>query len=153
MRDTNPFDLKVLKDQPKEYLNTDKFIKFLNNKKIIIRKDNLPRFADTHGIKMARKKREGSGGSVPTIYKIPTKAKLDEIKKTMSLNNNNALGKENLKNKEKKILEIFDQAQNKKESKSSIADKVAKALGVSCNRKLVRRVLNEKRSPMLSKLL
>ncbi len=153
MRDTNPFDLKVLKDQPKEYLNTDKFIKFLNNKKIIIRKDNLPRFADTHGIKMARKKREGSGGSVPTIYKIPTKAKLDEIKKNMSLNNNNSLGKENLKNKEKKILEIFDQAQNKKESKSSIADKVAKALGVSCNRKLVRRVLNEKRLPMLSKLL
>ena len=153
MRDTNPFDLKVLKDQPKEYLNTDKFIKFLNNKKIIIRKDNLPRFADTHGIKMAKKKREGSGGSVPTIYKIPTKAKLDEIKKTMLLNNNNSLGKENLKNKEKKILEIFDQAQNNKESKSSIADKVAKALGVSCNRKLVRRVLNEKRSPMLSKLL
>ena len=152
MRDTNPFDLKVLKDQPKEYLNTDKFIKFLNNKKIIIRKDNLPRFADTHGIKMAKKKREGSGGSVPTIYKIPTKAKLDEIKKTMLLNNNNSLGKENLKNKEKKILEIFDQAQNKKESKSSIADKVAKALGVSCNRKLVRRVLNEKRSLMLSKL-
>ena len=153
MKDTNPFDLKVLEDQPKEYLDTDEFIKFLNNKKIIIRKDNLPRFADTHGIKMARKTREGSGGSVPTIYKIPTKAKLDEIKKTMSLNNNNALGKENLKNKEKKILEIFDKAENKKESKSSIADKVAKALGVPCNRKLVRRVLNEKRSSKLSKLL
>ena len=153
MKDTNPFDLKVLEDQPKEYLDTDKFIKFLNNKKIIIRKDNLPRFADTHGIKMAKKTREGSGGSVPTIYRIPTKAKLDEIKKTMSLNNNNALGKENLKNKEKKILEIFDKAENKKESKSSIADKVAKALGVPCNRKLVRRVLNEKRSSKLSKLL
>ena len=153
MKDTNPFDLKVLEDQPKEYLDTDEFIKFLKNKKIIIRKDNLPRFADTHGIKMAKKTREGSGGSVPTIYKIPTKAKLDEIKKTMSLNNNNALGKENLKNKEKKILEIFDKAENKKESKSSIADKVAKALGVPCNRKLVRRVLNEKRSSKLSKLL
>jgi len=153
MKDTNPFDLKVLEDQPKEYLDTDEFIKFLNNKKIIIRKDNLPRFADTHGIKMAKKTREGSGGSVPTIYKIPTKAKLDEIKKTMSLNNNNALGKENLKNKEKKILEIFDKAENKKESKSSIADKVSKALGVPCNRKLVRRVLNEKRSSKLSKLL
>ena len=152
MKDTNPFDLKVLEDQPKEYLDTDEFIKYLNNKKIIIRKDNLPRFADTHGIKMAKKTREGSGGSVPTIYKIPTKAKLDEIKKTMSLNNNNALGKENLKNKEKKILEIFDKAENKKESKSSIADKVAKALGVPCNRKLVRRVLNEKRSSKLSKL-
>ena len=153
MKDTNPFDLKVLEDQPKEYLDTDEFIKFLNNKKIIIRKDNLPRFADTHGIKMAKKTREGSGGSVPTIYKIPNKVKLDEIKKTMSLNNNNALGKENLKNKEKKILEIFDKAENKKESKSSIADKVAKALGVPCNRKLVRRVLNEKRSSKLSKLL
>ena len=153
MKDTNPFDLKVLEDQPKDYLDTDEFIKYLNNKKIIIRKDNLPRFADTHGIKMAKKTREGSGGSVTTIYKIPTKAKLDEIKKTMSLNNNNALGKENLKNKEKKILEIFDKAENKKESKSSIADKVAKALGVPCNRKLVRRVLNEKRSSKLSKLL
>ena len=153
MKDTNPFDLKVLEDQPKEYLDTDEFIKFLNNKKIIIRKDNLPRFADTHGIKMAKKTREGSGGSVPTIYKIPTKAKLDKIKKNMSLNNNNALGKENLKNKKKKILEIFDKAENKKESKSSIANKVVKALGVPCNRKLVRRVLNEKRSSKLSKLL
>ena len=153
MKDTNPFHLKILEDQPKEYFDTDEFIKFLYNKKIIIRKDNLPRFADTHGIKMAKKTREGSGGSVPTIYKIPTKAKLDEIKKTMSLNNNNALGKENLKNKEKKILEIFDKAENKKESKLSIADKVVKALGVPCNRKLVRRVLNEKRSSKLSKLL
>ena len=153
IKDTNPFDLKILEEEPKDYLDTDEFAEFLIKKKIIVRKDNLPRFADTHGIKMAKKTREGSGGSVPTIYKIPTKAKLDEIKKTMSLNNNNALGKENLKNKEKKILEIFDKAENKKESKSSIADKVAKALGVPCNRKLVRRVLNEKRSSKLSKLL
>ena len=153
IKDTNPFDLKILEEEPKDYLDTDEFAEFLIKKKITVRKDNLPRFADTHGIKMAKKTREGSGGSVPTIYKIPTKAKLDEIKKTMSLNNNNALGKENLKNKEKKILEIFDKAENKKESKSSIADKVAKALGVPCNRKLVRRVLNEKRSSKLSKLL
>ena len=153
IKDTNPFDLKILEEEPKDYLDTDEFAEFLIKKKIKVRKDNLPRFADTHGIKMAKKTREGSGGSVPTIYKIPTKAKLDEIKKTMSLNNNNALGKEKLKNKEKKILEIFDKAENKKESKSSIADKVAKALGVPCNRKLVRRVLNEKRSSKLSKLL
>ena len=152
-KDTNPFDLKVLENEPKDYLDTEDFSKFLKKKNISVREDNLPRFADTHGIKMAKKTREGSGGSVPTIYKIPNKAKLDEIKKTMSLNNNNALGKENLKNKEKKILEIFDKAENKKESKSSIADKVAKALGVPCNRKLVRRVLNEKRSSKLSKLL
>jgi len=48
---------------------------------------------------------------------------------------------------------FFKVFENKKESKSSIADKVAKALGVPCNRKLVRRVLNEKRSSKLSKLL
>ena len=152
-KNSNPFELKELGKPSKDYLDTDDFAEFLIKKKIIVRKDNLPRFADRHGIKMAKKTREGSGGSVPTIYKIPNKVKLDEIKKTMSLNNNNALGKENLKNKEKKILEIFDKAENKKESKSSIADKVAKALGVPCNRKLVRRVLNEKRSSKLSKLL
>ena len=153
MKDTNPFDLKVLENEPKDYLDTVDFFKFLKKKNISVREDNLPRFAEGHGIKMAKKIREGSAGSVPTIYKIPSKAKLEEIKKTMSLNNNNALGKENLKNKEKKILEIFDKAENKKESKSSIADKVAKALGVPCNRKLVRRVLNEKRSSRLNKLL
>ena len=152
-KNSNPFELKELGKPSKDYLDTEDFAEFLLKKKIIVRKDNLPRFADTHGIKMAKKTREGSGGSVPTIYKIPTKAKLDEIKKTMSLNNNNALGKENLKNKEKKILEIFDKAENKKESKSSIADKVTKALGVPCNRKLVRRVLSENRSSKLSKLL
>ena len=153
IKDTNPFDLKVLENEPKDYLDTEDFSKFLKKKNISVREDNLPRFADTHGIKMAKKTREGSGGSVPTIYKIPTNAKLDEIKKNMSLNNNNALGKESLKNKKKKILEIFDKAENKKESKSSIADKVAKALGVPCNRKLVRRVLNKKRSSRLNKLL
>ena len=152
-KNSNPFELKELGKPSKDYLDTDDFAEFLIKKKIIVRKDNLPRFADRHEVKMAKKIREGSAGSVPTIYKRPSKAKLDEIKKTMSLNNNNALGKENLKNKEKKILEIFDKAENKKESKSSIADKVAKALGVPCNRKLVRRVLNEKRSSKLSKLL
>ena len=153
IKDTNPFDLKVLENEPKDYLDTEDFSKFLKKKNISVREDNLPRFADRHGIKMARQVREGSAGSVPTIYKIPSKAKLEEIIKTMSLNNNNALGKENIKKKEKKILEIFDKAENKKESKSSIADKAAKALGVPCNRKLVRRVLNEKRSSKLSKLL
>jgi len=152
-KDTNPYDLKVLEEERKDYLDTDDFSKLLKKKNILVRQDNLPRFANTHGIKMAKKIREGSAGTVPTIYKIPSKAKLEEIKKNMSLNNNNALGKENIKKKEKKILEIFDKAENKKESKSSISNKVAKALGVPCNRKLVRRVLNEKRSSRLSKLL
>ena len=151
-KDTNPFDLKNLNTQPKDYLDTNDFSKFLKKKNILVREDNLPRFADRHGIKMAKKKREGSGGSVPTIYKIPTKAKLEEIIKNMSLSNNNALGEENIKKKEKKILEIFDKAENHKESKSSIADKVANVLGVPCNRKLVRKVLNKKRSSKLDKL-
>ena len=153
MKDTNPFDLKVLAKAPKDYLDTDEFFEFLVKKNISVRKDNLPRFAYAHNIKISKKKREGSGGTVPTIYKVPTMSKLEEIKKTMSLNNNNALGKENVEKKEKKILEIFDNAENKKESKSSIADKVTKALGIPCNRKLVRRVLSEKRSSRLSKLL
>ena len=153
MRNTNPFDLNLLNEEPKDYLDTDKFFDFLFKKNISVRKDNLPRFAERHRIKMAKKVREGSAGSVPTIYKIPTKTKLEEIKKILSLNNNNKLGKENVKKKEKKILEIFDKAENKKESKSSIADKVAEALGIPCNRKLVRRVLSEKRSSRLNKLL
>ena len=151
-KNTNPFDLKNLNTQPNDYLDTNDFSKFLKKKNISVRQDNLPRFADRHGIKMAKKTREGSSGSVPTIYKIPTKAKLEEIIKNMSLSNNNSLGKENIKKKEKKILEIFDKAENQKESKSSIADKVAKVLGVPCNRKLVRRVLNKKRSSKLNKL-
>ena len=152
MKDSNPFELKVLKEQPKEYLDTDEFINFLKKKNITVRKDNLPRFADRHNIKMSKKKREGSAGSVPTIYKVPNKMKLEEIKDKMSLNNNNDLGKQIIKDKEQKILEIFDKAENKKESKTSIADKVAGLLGVPCNRKLVRRVLDEKRSSKLSKL-
>ena len=101
---------------------------------------------------MSKKKREGSAGSVPTIYKVPNKMKLEEIKDKMSLNNNNELGKQIIKDKKEKILEIFDKAENKKESKTSIADKVAELLRVPCNRKLVRRVLDEKRSSKLSKL-
>ena len=45
MKDTNPFNLKVLEDQPKEYLDTDEFIKYLNNKhienKFRLKKDKL----------------------------------------------------------------------------------------------------------------
>jgi len=101
---------------------------------------------------MAKTEREGSGGSVPTIYKIPTKIVLDKIKGKLLQNNNSELGKKNVKNKEKKILEIFDNSKNKTESRTSIAEKVSISMGVPCNRKLVRRVLNEKRSTKLNKL-
>ena len=51
-----------------------------------------------------------------------------------------------------RILEIFDKAEDRKETRTSIADKVATSLGVNCNRKLVRAVLDAKRSSKLEKL-
>ena len=148
----NPYNLKLVEEKPNGYLDTDGFLNFLIKKNISVRKDNLPKFSFNHNIQMCKFKREGSGGMVPTAYKIPTLAKIEEIKRVMFLSNNNSLGKKNIENKEKKILEIFDKAENKIESKSSIAEKVSVFLGVPCNRKLVRRVLNEKRSSKLNKL-
>ena len=101
---------------------------------------------------MIKFKREGSGGTTPTAYRIPSDTKINQIKQKLMLNNNSILGLELIKKKENKILQIFDEAKNLQESKSSIADKVAEVLGVPCNRKLVRRVLNEKRSSKLDKL-
>ncbi|MDA9605602.1 hypothetical protein N9S17_00705 [Candidatus Pelagibacter sp.] len=150
--ESNPYNLKFLKEKPKDYLDTEEFFSFLNENKISVRIDNLPRFADNNNIQMAKTEREGSGGSVPTIYKIPTKIVLDKIKGKLLQNNNSELGKKNVKNKEKKILEIFDNSKNKTESRTSIAEKVSISMGVPCNRKLVRRILNEKRSTKLNKL-
>ena len=101
---------------------------------------------------MIKFKREGSGGTTPTAYRIPSDTKINQIKQKLMLNNNSILGLELIKKKENKILQIFDEAKNQQESKSSIADKVSEVLGVPCNRKLVRRVLNEKRSTKLYKL-
>jgi len=150
--ESNPYNLKFLEEKPKDYLDTEEFFSFLNKNKISVRIDNLPRFANNNNILMAKTEREGSAGSIPTIYKTPTKTKLDEIRAKLLQNNNSELGKENVKNKEKKILEIFDNAKNQSESRSSIAEKVSLSMGVPCNRKLVRRVLNEKRSTKLNKL-
>ena len=49
-------------------------------------------------------------------------------------------------------VEIFDKAKDQAESRTSIAEKVAESLNVSCNRKLVRKVLDEQRSSDLKKL-
>ena len=70
----------------------------------------------------------------------------------MKKNNSSILGKELLKNKKAKILEIFDKAKDKAETRTSIAEKVAESLDVSCNRKLVKKVLDEQRSSKLEKL-
>ena len=148
----NPYNLKLLEEKPNGYLDKDGFLNFLMKKNISVRKDNLPKFSFNHNIQMCKFKREGSGGMVPTAYKIPTLAKIEEIKRVMFLSNNNSLGKKNIENKEKKILEIFDKAQDQAESRTSIAEKVAESLDVSCNRKLVRKVLDEQRSTELKKL-
>ena len=149
----NPDNLKIHDDKPSDYLNADEFISFCLKKKILIkRKDNLPRFCRSNGIKMIKIKREGSGGSVPIVYKIPSETKIKEIVEKLRVNNNSLLGREVLKKKKEKILDIFDKAEPGKETKTSIAFKVSQILGVSCNRKLVKSILDQKRSTKINKL-
>ena len=150
--DKNPFNLKIREEKPEGFLDTEEFILFLEKKKINVRKDNLPRFCERNGIQMLKFKRIGSGGNVPTCYKIPNDKKIQQIKNKLTLNNNSVLGLELVKKKEKKILQIFDEALNQEVSKSSIARRVKDELGVPCDRKLVRRILDEKRSSKLDKL-
>ena len=151
--ESNPYNLKTLDEKPSNYLDGDEFFNLLKKKKIPLSdKDNLPRFAHGNNIQMHKVKREGSGGTTPTIYKIPSETKLAEILISMKKNNNSLLGKEILKKKKAKILEIFDKAKDKAETRTSIAEKVAESLDVSCNRKLVRKVLDEQRPSDLDKL-
>ena len=151
--DSNPYNLKVLDEKPSGYLDAQQLIDFLAKNKIPIKRmDNLPRFADQNNIEMKKIVRDGSGGSVPTVYKIPNFIQISKIAESMKNNNNSELGKQLLKKKKEKILEIFDKAEDRKETRTSIADKVAKSLSVNCNRKLVRSVLDAKRSSKLDKL-
>ena len=149
----NPYSLKQVDEIPAGYLDADEFLSYLKkNKILVVRKDNLPRLANNNNIDMKKLKRIGKFGSVPTIYKIPTANQIKTIIDGMKNNNNSLLGREILKKKKAKILEIFDKAADQEESRTSIAEKVAKNLGVNCNRKLVRSVLDAKRSSKLEKL-
>ena len=152
--DKDKYKLGKTRDaKPEGYNDTDQMFEFLKKKKIFVkRKDNLPRFCDNNDIQMIRFKRQGSAGAPPTAYKIPSDAKLEQIRQSLKQVNNSFLGLELVKKKEKKILQIFDETENKEESKTSIASKVSKALGVPCNRKLVRKTLEAKRSSKLEKL-
>ena len=151
--ESNPYNLKVLEEKPSDYLTAEEFVDFLKKHKIPVKRmDNLPRFAHSNNIEMKKIVRDGSYGSVPTIYKTPNSTKIKNILESMKNNNNSVLGKELLKKKKEKILEIFDKAEDRKETRTSIASKVAKSLGVNCNRKLVRAVLDAKRSSKLEKL-
>ena len=151
--DSNPHNLKTVDEKPSGYLDADEFIAFCNRKKIIIkRKDNLPRFCKNNDIKMIKIKRIGSSGSTPTCYRIPSESKINEIINNLKSNNNSLLGREIVKKKKEKILEVFDKAEDQTESRTSIAEKVSEILGTPCNRKLVRSVLDKKRSSKLNKL-
>jgi len=152
--DKDKYKLEKTRDEkPESFYDTDQIFELFKRKKIFVkRRDNLPRFCENHGIQMLKFKREGSAGSTPTAYKIPSDAKLEQIRQKLKNVNNSVLGLELVKKKEKKILQIFDEAENKEESKTSIATKVSKSLGVPCNRKLVRRILKEKRSSKFEKL-
>ena len=68
----NPYKLKLVEKKPADYLNSEEFKNFLVKNRIPIKRmDNLPRFANQNNIEMKRLVREGSGGSVPAIYKTP----------------------------------------------------------------------------------
>ena len=150
---SNPYNLKTLDEKPSNYFDGDEFFNLLKKKKIpLADKDNLPRFAHSNNIQMYKVKREGSGGATPTIFKIPSETKLADIFDMMKNNNNSVIGKEILKKKKAKILEIFDKAKDQAESRTSIAEKVAESLNVACNRKLVAKVLDDQRSSRLEKL-
>ena len=151
--ESNPYNLKVFDEKPSGYLTAEEFVDFLKKNKIPVKRmDNLPRFANQNKIEMKKIVRDGSYGSVPTVYKTPNSIQIKNILESMKNNNNSVLGKELLKKKKEKILEIFDKAEDRKETRTSIATKVTKSLGVNCNRKLVRAVLDAKRSTKLEKL-
>ena len=156
----NPYKLKEIdvdwkekEKPPAGYLDTENFIKFLKRKGINInRTDNLPRFGDNNNIKMIKVTRNGKYGSVPTYYYPPSDTKIKEIKSSLNNNNNSLNGREMLKKKKLEILRIFDNAQGYAETRTSIAEKVSEKLNVNCNRKLVKKTLDDQRSSQLKKL-
>ena len=75
---------KTRDEKPGGYYDTDQMFEFLKKKKIFVeRKDNLPRFCNNNDIQMIRFKRQGSAGSTPTGYKIPTDTKIEQIRQNL----------------------------------------------------------------------
>ena len=110
-RDGNPYDLKTHEEAPSNYLSAEELINYFNSHDIPFeRSDNLPRFCDNHKIKMIKEQREGSEGSVPTMYEKISSDKLETIKNSLKSINNSFLGREYLKKKKALILKIFDDA-------------------------------------------
>ena len=160
-RNTNPYklrekevDWKEGEKVPSGYLNSSLFLSYLQKKGVKInREDNLPRFANNNGISMIKITRKGSYGSVPTYYLPPTQTKIEKIISNHRNTNNSLLGREILKKKAEEVLRIFDGAKDGSVSRTSIAEDAAEKLGVSCNRKFVKKVLDERRKSQLEKKL
>ena len=132
---------------PSGYLDSSSFLSFLNRRGVKIeREDNLPRWANNNDVKMIKCTREGKFGSVPTYYFPPSDTRMKEIVDNQKNVNNSLLGRAILKKKEQAILSIFDAAKDNSVSRTSLAEDVTEKLGVSCNRKFVKKVLDEKRS-------
>tara|TARA_E500000178_G_scaffold345531_1_gene395559 strand:- start:3 stop:335 length:333 start_codon:yes stop_codon:yes gene_type:complete len=106
--DKDPYKLGKTRDEkPKGFLDTEEFILFLEKKKVNVRKDNLPRFCERNGIQMLKFKRIGSGGNVPTCYKIPNDKKIEQIRNKLTLSNRNVLGLELVKKKKKRYYKYL----------------------------------------------
>ena len=153
IRDSNPHDLKKYDEAPQNYIPGDKLISLLNKYGIKFDDTNIPRFALNNQIKMAKVKRISSSGSSPTYYLEPSKSKIESIIENQKGHNANSLGKKIVKNKVQEILKIFDSAEDNSVSRTSIALTVTKKLGYPCDRKLVRRVLNQSRRSQLERKL
>ena len=144
---THDVDWKEGEKAPRGYLESSSFLSFLNRKGVKInREDNLPRWADNNDVKMIKVTRSGKFGSVPTMYLPPSNTRMKEIVDNQKNVNNSLLGRAILKKKEQAILSIFDAAKDNSVSRTSLAEDVTEKLGVSCNRKFVKKVLDEKRS-------
>ena len=150
----NPYKLKTHdvdwaegEKVPSGYLESSSFISFLNRKGVKIeREDNLPRWANNNDVKMVKCTRDGKFGSVPTYYFPPSDTRMKEIVDNQKNVNNSLIGRATLKKKQEAVLNIFDAAKDNSVSRTSLAEDVAEKLGVSCNRKFVKKVLDEKRS-------
>ena len=152
-RESNPHDLKKYDEAPQNYISGDKLISLLNKYSIKFDDTNIPRFASNNNLKMIKVKRVGREGSTPTFYLEPSKSKIEEIIENQKGHNANSLGKKIVKKKVQEILKIFDSAEDNSVSRTSIALTVTKKLGYPCDRKLVRRVLNQSRRSQLERKL
>jgi len=152
-RESNPHDLKKYDEAPQNYISGDKLLSLLNKYSIKFDDTNIPRFASNNNLKMIKVKRVGREGSTPTFYLEPSKSKIEEIIENQKEHNANSLGKKIVKKKVQEILKIFDSAEDNSVSRTSIALTVTKKLGYPCDRKLVRRVLNQSRRSQLERKL